>query len=146
MIRAFVDTNVILEVLLARQPWLEASAALWQAHDDGRLAGAIAATTLTNIFYAVRRNAGLERALQSVRICQATFEILVVDRSALAHAATLAGNDFEDNVLIACATRGGLDMIVARDTAGFVGAPLAVLTPTEVLARLDPAGSPPSEG
>ena len=145
MIRALVDTNIILDVLLARQPWIEDSAALWQAHEDGRLNAAIAATILTNVFYVVRRNAGLERAHQSVRLCLATFEIVAVDGDALGHAATLTGNDFEDNVLIACAARAGVDMIVTRDTTGFVGAPMAVLTPAETLARLDPTGAPPPE-
>ena len=144
--RALVDANVILDVLLARQPWLADAAALWQAHEDGRLDGSIAATTLTNMFYIVRRNAGLERAHQSVRICLPTFEILAVDRGTLAHAATLWGNDFEDNVLLACAMRAGVDMIVTRDAAGFRGAPVAVLTPAEALARLGAGGAPPSEG
>ena len=143
--RALIDTNVILDVLLARQPWLADAAALRQAHEERRTDGSIAATTLTNIFHVVRRNAGLERAHQSVRVCPATFEILAVDRRTLAHAATMRGNDFEDNVLIACATRAAVDMIVTRDAAGFRGAPIAVLRPAEALAGLGTSGAPTSE-
>lgn len=136
LIRALIDTNVILDVLLARQPWLEDSARVWQVHEADRFSGVIAATTLTNIFYVVRRNAGLERAHDAVRVCLTTFEIIPVDRRALANAAVLPGNDFEDNVLIACASLANLDAIVTRDLHDFRDAPILVLTPTELLARI----------
>jgi hypothetical protein len=48
----------------------------------------------------------------------------------------LPGNDFEDNVQIACAVIAGLDAIVTRDPKGFAGSPVLVLTPAELLARL----------
>jgi hypothetical protein len=37
LIRVLADTDVLLDVLLARQPWLPESAALWQAHEDGQI-------------------------------------------------------------------------------------------------------------
>jgi predicted nucleic acid-binding protein len=137
---SLIDTNVVLDVLLARQPWLNDSAAVWQACDEGRITGHIAATTLTNIFYVVRRNAGMERAHASVRVCLDAFAIIAVDRGTLIHAATLPGNDFEDNVLVACATLSRLDLIITRDPAGFVASPVPVLTPTAAIAYLHSSG------
>jgi predicted nucleic acid-binding protein len=131
-----LDTDVILDVLLAREPWLDEAAALWRAHEEGRIRASIAATTVTNIFYIVRRSAGLERARAAVRICLDTFEVIPVDRPALEAAATMSGGDFEDNVQIACALHAGLDLIVTRNIPDFVGGPVAALTPTQALTRL----------
>ena len=138
LIRVLADTDVLLDVLLARQPWLPESAALWQAHEDGQINAYITATAITNIFYVVRRSAGLERAMASVRICLDTFEIIAVDGRAPEDAADLTGSDFEDNVQIARATSAQLDMIVTRNVPDFRSAPMPALTPTELRARLSP--------
>jgi predicted nucleic acid-binding protein len=134
-----LDTDVILDVLLAREPWLDEASVLWRAHEEGRIRGSIAATTVTNIFYVVRHSAGLERAGAAVGICLETFEVIPVDRPALEAAATMPGSDFEDNVQIACALHARLDLIVTRNTPDFAGGLVAAVTPTQALTRLGPA-------
>jgi predicted nucleic acid-binding protein len=136
LIRVLADTDVRLDVLLARQPWLPESAVIWQAHEDGEINAFVTAITVTNIFYIVRRSAGLERAMASVRICLDSFEIIAVDGRVLENAAGLTGSDFEDNVQIACAASAGLDMIVTRNVRDFQSAPMPALTPAELKARL----------
>ena len=37
MMRILLDTNVVLDVLLNREPWVAEASAIWQANDDGRL-------------------------------------------------------------------------------------------------------------
>jgi predicted nucleic acid-binding protein len=49
------DTNVVLDVLLYRQPWVQDAQKLWQAHEDGLLTGYLTATTFTGIFYIAKR-------------------------------------------------------------------------------------------
>lgn len=53
--RVLLDTNVVLDVLLKRQPFVEQASALWQACDEGQLVGYITASSLTDIFYIARR-------------------------------------------------------------------------------------------
>jgi predicted nucleic acid-binding protein len=48
--RVLLDTNVVLDVLLNRQPWVNDAAAVWQANDDGRVIVYLAASTFTDIF------------------------------------------------------------------------------------------------
>lgn len=50
MIRALLDTNVILDVLLAREPMGVQVGAIWQAHEDNRFIGYICAITPPTIF------------------------------------------------------------------------------------------------
>lgn len=135
MARLLFDTNVVLDVLLNRQPWVAEASRLWKATDEGGIVGYIVASSLTDIFYVARRLAGLDTAHRAVQVCLDAFEICPVDRSALEQAAAFPGDDFEDNVQIACASHLALDGIVTRDPQGFMSSPLPVLTPLEAIAR-----------
>src|SRR5260221_6366783 len=101
--RVLLDTNIVLDVLLARQPWLDDAKTIWQAHVDGRIVCCITATTVTNIFYIAKRMVGIERARLAARLCIGTFELLAVGRFALETADKNPGKDLEDNLQTACA-------------------------------------------
>lgn len=134
--KVLLDTNVILDVLLDRAPFVQDSSALWAACDAGTLVGVLPASTLTDVFYIARRATDVATARIAIGLCLAAFEIAPVDRQTLEDATTLPGNDFEDNVQIACATRAAVDAIVTRNGNDFVHTPMPVLTPAELLARL----------
>lgn len=130
------DTSVVLDVLLRRTPWLADAQALWQATEAGQLVACVTATTVTDIFYVVRRFSDRHVAHEGVQVCLETFEILPVDRATLLSAQALSGSDFEDNVQIAAAEAAGLDAIVTRDQDSFQGSPLPVWSPAECRQRL----------
>jgi len=58
MKRILFDTNVVLDVLLDRQPYVEASAAAWAAVETGISEGMVAAHAATTIHYLVRKEMG----------------------------------------------------------------------------------------
>jgi predicted nucleic acid-binding protein len=60
--RILLDTNVILDVLLDREPWVPDAAQVWRMCSDGRLTGFVCASSMTNIFYIARRLTDLTRA------------------------------------------------------------------------------------
>ena len=97
------DINVVLDVLLARQPWFADSAQVWDAHHNGEISAAIAAFTVPTVFYIMRRQTDLAGARNAVRKCLTTLDVAPVQRSTLELARTLPGIDYEDNLQIACA-------------------------------------------
>jgi predicted nucleic acid-binding protein len=134
--RVLLDTNVVLDVLLNRQPWVNDAAAVWQANDDGRVIVYLAASTFTDIFYIARKAAGVSAARQAIRTCLEAFEICEVTRHTLQQAESLSGSDFEDNLQIACATLQNMDAIITRDKAGFQNLNISVFAPAEFLTQL----------
>ncbi len=132
-----MDTSVVLDVLLRRAPWQAEASLVWQAVDAGRVMGWLSASTLTDIFYIVRRASNLQAAQDCVRLCLKTFGICTVNRATLEAAVDLLGADFEDNLQIACATLAGFDAIVTRDQARFRDSIIPALTPAELLATLN---------
>ena len=136
-IRVLVDTNVILDGLLQREPFVGDARAVIEAIESERIVGYVAATTLTNIFYIVRKQTrSLERARQAVSETLDALEICAVDSSVLEAAFASPLRDFEDAVQLACALDEDLDAIVTRDARGFIDAPLPVLSVAELLERL----------
>lgn len=134
--RVLVDTNVLVDVLEQREPYYVDSAKVWQAHVDAEIQGYVSATTVTDIFYILRRQATRADARRGVQRVLNTFSIATINYSILQVADQLNGFDFEDDVQIACAMAYSLDAIVTRDQKGFRSTAISVLTPTEILKQL----------
>ncbi|MBD2040205.1 type II toxin-antitoxin system VapC family toxin [Microcoleus sp. FACHB-672] len=132
--RVLVDTNIVLDYILDREPFAAEASTLLEYIASGEIEGYVAATTLTNIFYIVRRaTRSLERAKHAVSDTLTLMEICSVDQSILERAFAFNLNDFEDAVQIACALANNIDAIITRDAQDFVDAPLLVLSAGELL-------------
>lgn len=138
-LRALLDTNIVLDLFLQRDPWSTEAQPMWEARDQGRLLAYMAASALTDIFYICRKQVGIERAKGIVQTCLTGFTIVPVDRDLLERALALPGSDFEDNVQISSALAAGVDLIVSRNTADFKYASLPAVTPLDILSHLPPS-------
>jgi predicted nucleic acid-binding protein len=56
-VKVLLDVNIVLDTLLAREPWRADAEAVWAACDEGGVAGHLAAITLTTVFYLWTRRA-----------------------------------------------------------------------------------------
>jgi predicted nucleic acid-binding protein len=137
-VRVLIDTNIVLDYLLEREPFLQDAEGLFQAIGSEQVVGYVTATTLTDIFYIARRQTqSVERARQVVSITLTVMEICPVDRTVLEVALTSGLRDFEDAVQIACASTQNLDGIVTRDIQDFSNATIPVLSVSQLLEQLE---------
>jgi predicted nucleic acid-binding protein len=134
--KVLLDTNVILDVLLARSPHVQAAAQLLNFIDRKKLDGALCATTLTTIHYLATKSVGRPAAKKHVNELLAMFEIAPVDRNVLVRALELKFPDYEDAVLHEAARAVGAVGIVTRNRKDFAGSTLQVFDPPELLAIL----------
>lgn len=116
---------------------------MWEARDRGDLVAYVSASSLTDIYYICRKPVGIARAKNIVEACLTGFTIVPVDRDLLMQALVLPGDDFEDNVQIACALAAGVDLILTRNSADFKFAMLPVVEPPDILMHLPTAFTPP---
>lgn len=137
-LRVLVDTNVVLDQLLRREPWFSQAQPFWQARDTGQLVAYLPASVLTDIYYIGRKEVGHEQARAAVARCLREFGVVPVYRAVLDAAMALPGPDFEDNVQIACAQLARLDLIVTRNTRDFRHSPIAAVEPEAVTGYLTP--------
>jgi predicted nucleic acid-binding protein len=133
-VKAVFDTNVVLDVLLAREPYAVPTAKLFALVDNGLLEGSICATTATTIYYIAAKSFGAKRARAEIRALLALFDVAPVNRGVLDSALDLGSSDYEDAVVHEAARMAGADVIVTRDRKGFTNAAIPILDPAELLA------------
>jgi predicted nucleic acid-binding protein len=135
-VKVLFDTNVVLDVLLEREPHVGVAAKLFALVDKGRLEASICATTATTIYYIAAKSFGRRRAHTQVHELLSLFDVAAVDREVLDHALDLDFADFEDAVAHEAARASGMSAIVTRDGGDFVNASLPVFDPHELLAAI----------
>ena len=136
MIRVLLDTDVVLDLLMAREPFAGAAGELFDLSELGAFESHISALTPLNVFYIARKaksatdlREAIKQLVQSVNICPLDYDIIVA-------AFALPFSDYEDAVQHCCATAGSLDAIVTQNTKDYNNATLPVFTPTEFLAHV----------
>lgn len=134
--KLLIDTNVVLDVFLKREPFFSASYEIMKLSAQEIHEGFVSATAATDIFYLLRRGLGnteqakenMERLLQLVAIADALGEDVH-------EAVTSNMTDFEDAMVAAIAKRSGMDYIISRNTQDFKGSAVKAVTPQAFLTK-----------
>lgn len=129
-----VDTDVLLDVLAAREPFYPQSARVWSLAESGRLTAVISAISCNNCFYVVRKYGGRDRALDAVRLLRGVFRPIDLTVQVLNQAIDAGFPDFEDGIQYFSALQAGTEVLITRNPDDFPKAGPAVMTPTEFLA------------
>jgi len=136
-VRVLIDTNIVLDFLLQREPFAQDAELIFKAINTGQIVGYVTATTLTDIFYISRKHTrSVEQARQAVLETLTAMVICPVNRGVLESAFKSGLADFEDSVQIFCAVDQELDAILTRDTQGFLSSSVPVLSTQELLQQL----------
>ena len=136
MMRVLIDLNLVLDVLLDRQPHADAGAALWASVEAGEADGVIAAHCVTALHYLASRSGGRAFADECVAGVLTVFGVAPVDDAVLQQALGMGWPDFEDAVCASAGLAAGCHALATRDPAGFKRAPLPVMTAAEVVTAI----------
>ncbi len=137
MKRLLFDVNVVLDVLLDRKPFVEASSAAWAAVECGEADGLLCAHALTTLHYLNAKAVGTRQAAETIEALLSVFEVAPIDDAVLRSALAFEWKDFEDAVTAAGARRAKFDALITRNPRDFKGAPIKVLTPAEAVAWIE---------
>jgi predicted nucleic acid-binding protein len=97
-LKIFFDTNVVLDVLLKREPYAEVAISLFAAVEQGLIQGFLCATTITTLDYLVAKAKDKSVAKQATNHLLRLFSIVEVNQSILKAAVDSPFEDFEDAV------------------------------------------------
>ena len=134
MKRVFIDTNVLMDVLLQREPFWRDSFEVWTLVESGRVEACIAATSFSNCYYLVRKEMGKSQAEQTVRALRGVFVPVAMTEQILDRAIGAGFSDFEDAVQFHSAVHARAECILTRNPGHFPRSPLSILSPKEFLA------------
>lgn len=131
-----LDTNVLLDVVLARSPWADDAARLLDLVAGGAARGCVASHAVTTAYYVVERERHRTAAVTAVGDLLTLLEVVPVDADDFQRALALDLRDFEDAVQVAACLRAGAGFLVTRNRRDFAGAPVEIRAPGEIVAML----------
>ncbi len=135
--RVILDTNVILDVLLARRPFVEPATRVFSLAEQSQIEGYLCATTITTVDYLLTRSLVAKEARQATWRLLELFEIAIVNRPVIEEALRSRVTDFEDAVIDQAGRLAAVEAVVTRNVRDFRHASLRVFDPVEFLSQLE---------
>ncbi|HLF56298.1 MAG TPA: PIN domain-containing protein [Thermoanaerobaculia bacterium] len=132
-----LDADVVLDVLIEREPHVAFASALWAAGERGECRLSISAHAVTTIYYLAARQRDARRARELVGELLSVFAVAPVNQSILLRASGLEMEDFEDAVAAAAAESAGCEAVVTRNLSDFEASPVPAIDPATALAWLE---------
>lgn len=129
-----IDTNILIDVLCEREEFFDDSKKVFDLCSSGKITGIIAAHSITNIFYILRKGYTDAQRRNLLLSLFAYFTISSVDEKKLRNALLRSDFiDFEDCLQNECAVEEKADCIITRNKKDFEGADVKVYTPGEFI-------------
>jgi len=137
-LKVIVDTNIVLDVLLARKPFAGPAAKVFGLVERSEIEAYLCATTMTTVDYLLGQSLPRARARDALHGLLSLFEIAPVNRPVIEEALKSRITDFEDAVLEQSGHLVEAEAIVSRDVKGFRHSSLTAFDPVELLTHLQP--------
>ena len=135
--KLLIDTNVILDAMMIREPWAQSAQDIILAIAGENAEGYITASTVTDIYYLLRKHLNdKQQTKQALAGLLAVVNVLDVNGVDCEKALDLTMQDFEDALLACCGKRHKVDYIVTRNLIDFKNSPVQAVAPDEILEYL----------
>lgn len=131
--KAFLDTNIILDILMESRESHVDSASILQVADAGHIATVISTQSILDAYYvsvdvAKTSPDDFKAALNEIL---SVTKVDAIDEQAIRAAIRSRNNDLEDAAQIACADAAGCDCIISSDKKMRRDSHIKVYTPAE---------------
>lgn len=114
----FLDTNILLDLLLERTGY-QASSLILQAGSDGKVSLHTSVLSMANIAYILRKTLSQDVLAPTLLQLSLLVKVLPMDGEQFNKAVLLAGPDFEDILQAVCAVSGGCDTLITHNPKHF---------------------------
>lgn len=134
--RLFLDTNVILDLILNRQPFFDDIAKIVTLSEKGKHKLVTSSVSFVNCNYILGRSIKKEKVTENLKIARLIFDIIDVSQTDIDKSLNSDFEDFEDGVQYYSALRNNCNYIITRDNKDFKHSEIPVLAPSEFLKIL----------
>jgi predicted nucleic acid-binding protein len=134
--KILIDTNIILDYLLTRDPFYEDAKQIITSCVNGKLKGCVAAHSINNIFFILRKEYSVDERKKLLLYLCTIFDIEGIDRNKI-----LAGlknddfSDFEDCLQMECAKTYGAEYIITRNIEDYKNSEIKVITAKDFVSH-----------
>lgn len=137
--KIFLDTNIILDVLVKREPFYIDSAKILTLVNGKITQGFISAITVNNIYYILNKLKNKETAKNFTVEILNYFEVIPLTKAILEHANKLDTNDFEDAIQYLSAIDCKCNFLITRNLKDYPKNKIneiKVITPSDLIKLL----------
>lgn len=134
--KILLDTNVILDIVLDREPFAEPAVLLFKAAHKQKVEMFMTATTVTDLYYITRKEKGKSTALAFIEELIGFVDVVSVDKNIIVGALQAGFPDFEDAIQVCSANREGITNIVTRNEKDFRRSGLIIQSPSAFLQTM----------
>lgn len=134
--KLFLDANVVLDLLLKRQPFFDHIAEILTMAENKNVALCLSSVSFVNVNYIACRFTDKKNVLESLKKLRIFLDVTSVSETEIDQALYSKFNDFEDAVQYYTALKNNCDYIITRDLKDFKNSEIPALSPTAFLASL----------
>ena len=135
--RVIIDTNVVLDVLLARAPFVKSASRVFALVEHSKIEASRCATAVTTVHYLLTQSLSRDEGRRALRGLLELFEIAPVNRPVIEEALKSKIEDFEDAVVEQAGRLAGAEAIITRNTKDFRRSAIKALDPAELLSAVE---------
>ena len=134
--KILIDTNVLLDYLLEREPFFVDARAVVLSCIAGKTKACIAAHSIPNMFFILRKDYTIKDRREILSNLCMIFDIEGIDsEKLLSGLANEDFSDFEDCLQMECAKSYGAEYIVTRNLSDYASSEIKAILPSEYLKR-----------
>jgi len=134
----FFDTDVILDVSIAREININDSVKILNLVEEGVCKGYTSTIIFSNTYYVQRKLIGHDISINFLKKLRLLLNVLNVDDLIIQKALESEFKDFEDAIQYFTAKEHGIDCIITRNVGDYINHSfLPVYTPTEALKIIE---------
>ena len=126
----FIDTDVIIDFLIDREPHSREAAIIFTLIEQKKLKGYVSSLTVGNLYYVLRKIESHNKVIAKLDSISRLLTILKVDQQIIKFAIASGFPDFEDSIQYNCALNyKKIDVLITRNIKDYKGSQIPVMTP-----------------
>lgn len=140
--KLLIDTNVVLDVLLRREPFFRTAAEVLNLTQRDEVREYVSASAITDIYYIANKQMKDRDAVRDLlKRLLMIVSVAAVSEREIQNALNLAWGDFEDSVQYSVALLNEMDGIVTRNPSDYQEANMRIWLPEQALELFANEGS-----
>ena len=133
MNKAFIDTDVILDFMIAREPFAMDAARIFSLSEKNEISICTTGLVFSNSYYVLRKIGPHKKVIEKLTQLAKLIDVIGLPKVAVIQALGSEFGDFEDALQHYAALSENVKVIVTRNTKDYKHSQLAVLTPDQYL-------------
>lgn len=134
MVNCFIDSDVILDVLLNREPFSQDSEAILKMAEQKKIRLFTTPVVYSNIHYIISKELGNKKALDILQDLMTIVDILKVGKEEVVFAFKSGFDDFEDGLQYAAVYNSkSVATIITRNVRDYRQSQIPIIEPAEFL-------------